>query len=118
MTDKYKRQLLDAGVNLESALDRFMGSEVLYDNFLLKFIQDNTFCQLKEFLSNNDIQNAFVQAHTLKGVVANLEFLPLLDILTPMTELLRSGDIEKISEQQELLEVRYDKICSIIKDNH
>ncbi|RHU30378.1 Hpt domain-containing protein [Parabacteroides sp. TM07-1AC] len=118
MTNKYKQQLLDAGVNLESALDRFMGSEMLYDKFLLKFIQDKTFLLLDECLKKNDVQNAFIQAHTLRGIVANLDIRYLLDVLTPMTEQLRQGNMEQIPEQQTLLKSRYEKICRIIRENH
>lgn len=42
MTDKYKQQLEQNGIDLERALDRFMGNEKMYEKFLRKFIADET----------------------------------------------------------------------------
>lgn len=118
MTNKYKQELREAGVDVESALDRFMGSESMYDKFLLKFVQDPTFRQLEESLLGNDIPNAFLQAHTMKGMCANLELHSLLDILVPMTEQLRGGNMEKAPEQLDRLNRLYHHVCGIIQENH
>lgn len=118
MTNKYKQELREAGVDVESALDRFMGSESMYDKFLLKFVQEHTFRQLQESLLDKDIRNAFLLAHTMKGICANLELHPLLDILAPMTEQLRSGNMKNVTEQLELLNRLYQNVCDIIRENH
>lgn len=116
MTDKYKQQLILTGINLENALDRFMGSEALYEKFLRKFLQDKTYRHLTESISSGDANQAFLYAHTMKGLAANLEMESLLEVLTPMTEQLRNGNMENISEKEEVLKGRYAELCNLIKE--
>lgn len=118
MTDKYKRQLEETGVNLADALDRFMGSEAMYDKFLQKFLRDETYKQLEESISAGDTHQAFMHAHTMKGIAANLEIGCLLEILVPMTEDLRNESMDKIPEQRIMLKSRYNQLCNIIRENH
>lgn len=118
MTDTYKKQLQKAGVNLDKALNRFMGNEAMYDKFLFSFTQEKSFGKLEESLNNKDIKESFILAHTMKGIVANLEIQSLLDRLSPMTEQLRNENMEGIAEQWELLKSKYNEVCNLIKDNH
>lgn len=117
MTEKYKQQLEKAGVNLEGALHRFMESEALYEKFLSKFLQDETFKHLEESISAGDIDNAFRNAHTMKGLVANLDLECLHNILIPMTGQLKEGNMNDINDKLYLLKLHYDKICNIIREN-
>lgn len=116
MTDTYKQQLKLTGINIENALDRFMGSDALYEKFLRKFLQDETYRRLIESINGGDTNQAFMYAHTMKGLAANLEMECLLEVLTPMTEQLRNGSMENISEQEEILKVRYAELCNLIKE--
>lgn len=118
MESVYKQQLFEAGTNVDKALDRFMGSEALYDKFLLKFIQDTCYKQLEDCIKTGNASEAFMQAHTMKGIAGNLEFESLLEILVPMTEQLRRGDMTMIKEKQEELKLRYEKLYAVIKGNH
>jgi HPt (histidine-containing phosphotransfer) domain-containing protein len=118
MTNTYKKQLQEAGVNLDKALNRFMGNEAMYDKFLFSFTQEKSFGKLEESLNNKDIKESFMLAHTMKGIVSNLEIQSLLDLISPMTEQLRNGNMEGITEQWELLKSKYNEVCNLIKDNH
>lgn len=118
MTNTYKKQLQGAGVNLDKALNRFMGNETMYDKFLFLFTQEKSFEALEKSLDNRNVQEAFMLVHTMKGIVANLEIQPLLDLLSPMTEQLRKGNMEGIEEQWDLLKAKYNEVCNLIKDNH
>ena len=118
MTNTYKKQLQEAGVNLDKALNRFMGNEAMYDKFLFSFTQEKSFGKLEESLNNKDIKESFMLAHTMKGIVSNLKIQSLLDLISPMTEQLRNGNMEGITEQWELLKSKYNEVCNLIKDNH
>lgn len=112
---KYKEQLRNAGVDLQTALDRFMNNEALYTKILFKFPLDNSFNNLKEQLTQNNIQEAFAAAHTLKGICGNLSLTCLTDIIYPMADKLKSGQIDGMDEMMDNLEKHYLEICSIIK---
>jgi histidine phosphotransfer protein HptB len=70
MDINYKRQLLARGVALDTTLDRFMNNENLYEKFLIKFLEDENFTELKENLKEKKYEKAYTNAHTLKGVCA------------------------------------------------
>lgn len=118
MTVKYKQQLIDNGVNVPIALDRFMGSEALFEKFLQMFLKDKSMSLLLESLNKNDIHEAFVQAHTIKGVVANLEIDPLLEILKPLTDELRENKTDHAKEEVDELYRRYLIICDLIQNGN
>lgn len=117
MTDGYKQQLESIGVDLERAIDRFVGNEAMYERFLVRFLKDESYRKLNEYINKGDIHQAFVQAHTLKGVAGNLEFHGLYRVLEPMTEHLRNNDLSTLPEEVELLKVRYEEVCRVIAGN-
>ena len=65
------------GGNYEAVLGR-LHSEALIQRFTLKFLEDQSYLQLKQALENKNYEDAFRSAHTLKGVWQNLSFDRLL----------------------------------------
>ena len=55
------------GGNYEAVLGR-LHSEALIQRFTLKFLEDQSYLQLKQALENKNYEDAFRSAHTLKGV--------------------------------------------------
>ena len=66
-------------------------SEALVHRFALKFLQDDSFPNLKKALEAQDAPTAFRAAHTLKGVAQNLGFDALYRASSALTEHLRGG---------------------------
>lgn len=69
MNEKLKEQLRQAGVDVEKAVERFMGNEDLYWKFALRFLEDKNTQMLSEALEKQDVKEAFAAAHNLKGVL-------------------------------------------------
>ncbi len=114
MEESRRERLLQAGVDIESALDRFMGKEELLVRFLKKFPADPNFERLQEAMARKDYQDAFKAAHTIKGVCGNLSLTTLFEVASRETELLRSGQYpEAEAVFPELSEV-YEKVVSIL----
>ena len=76
------------GGNYEAVLER-LHSEALIRRFALKFLEDQSYIQLKQALENKNYEDAFRGAHTLKGVCQNLSFDRLYEVSNDLTELLR-----------------------------
>jgi HPt (histidine-containing phosphotransfer) domain-containing protein len=114
---KYKRQLLACGVELNTTLERFMNNEDLYEKFLVKFLEDNNFDELKKNIKLKNYEDAFANAHTLKGVAANLGLDSLYEILVDMVEELRDKIYDDNSGKLKQLEDNYNEICDIIREN-
>lgn len=117
MDIKYKRQLLSMGLKLDQILDRFMGNEELYEKFLVKFLEDTNFIELKNNLEEKKYEDAFVNAHTLKGVCANLGLDCLSESLIPVVEVLRENCYPEEGEVFKELEENYLELCEIIREN-
>lgn len=67
------------GGNYEDVLRR-LRSEVLIRKFTLKFLEDQSYSLLKQALGDNNYEEAFRGAHTLKGVCQNLSFDRLYEV--------------------------------------
>ena len=76
------------GGNYEDVLRR-LRSEALIRKFTLKFLEDQSYPLLKQALGDNNYEEAFRGAHTLKGVCQNLSFDRLYEVSSELTELLR-----------------------------
>ena len=64
-------------------------SERLEDKFLRKFLTEESFAGLCSAMAAGSRSEAFLMAHTLKGVCANLGFTRLFRSTAALTELLR-----------------------------
>ena len=82
------------GGNYEDVLGR-LRSEALIRKFTLKFLEDQSYPQLKQALNDKNYEDAFRSAHTLKGVCQNLSFDRLYEVSNELTELLRDRTGEK-----------------------
>lgn len=112
MEDSRKEALLRAGVNLDEALDRFMGNEELLVRFLKKFVNDPSYESLKKAMSGKNYKEAFEASHALKGVCGNLSITRLYELVCKEVELLRGGDVNEEEAEQCYHEVvvEYEKV--------
>ena len=104
------------GGNYEDVLRR-LPSEALIRKFTLKFLEDQSYIQLKQALENKNYEDAFRSAHTLKGVCQNLSFDRLYEVSSELTELLRDRTGEKpgIPEAMEKVTEVYEMTIEEIK---
>ncbi|MCI9080593.1 MAG: Hpt domain-containing protein [Lachnospiraceae bacterium] len=114
MTEEFKNELVNAGVDYNGAVERFIGSEEIYEQFLYRFTEDKNLMQLEEFLAKGDINTAFKRAHTLKGLSGNYGFNKMYEATVPVVEILRKGSAEGIEEPLKKLKEINSLICNII----
>ncbi len=94
-------KLKDAGVDVDTAIKRFMGKEDLYLKFLAKYQNDESAANIEKYLAEKNVEEAFKSAHTLKGVAGNLGLDPIAKYASEMVELLRGKDqLEEIDADQ------------------
>ena len=80
----------EMGGNYEEAVGRLM-SERIVTKFALKFLNETSFETLRTTLADQNWEEAFRAAHTLKGVCLNLAFTRLARSVEAITEPLRPG---------------------------
>lgn len=107
------------GGNYKAVLGR-LHSEALIRRFTLKFLEDQSYLQLKQALENKNYEDAFRGAHTLKGVCQKLSFDHLYEVSNELTELLRdrTGEQPGIPEAVEntVREMMSEKIAQLITE--
>ena len=78
------------GVNYDDILSRLRKEERI-DKYLRKFIADTSYEKLCVSIQEQNYNDAFAFAHTLKGMIQNIELGPLIEPIEALVEDLRSG---------------------------
>ena len=78
------------GGNYEDVISR-LRSERLVQKFVLKFLNDGSYDLLCRSLEEQNYEEAFRAAHTIKGVCQNLSITKLQDSSSRLCESLRNG---------------------------
>lgn len=112
-----KQQLSDANINVDAALERFMGNEGLLEKFLNKFLADENYKKLTEAIAANDKEAALTASHTLKGVSGNLSMTKLFNLLTCQVGAIRSDDWQGAVDMMPDITKAYDDIIKAINGN-
>lgn len=108
-------KLKSVGINYDSGLARFAGKKELYEKYLNKFVDDQSFNDLNKYLEANDIENAFKAAHTLKGIVGNLSMDNLYNATCLLVEDLRVGKTDNLDTLFSPVKDEYEKVLNVLK---
>lgn len=116
MENTTRNILTEVGINVDSAMNRFLDDEDMYFEFLNQFLEDNLMSRLEQVVNAGQVKEAFDVAHTLKGVCANLSIDSMSSIVAPMVEILRSNSLEGVKESVSELFVTYNNVLETIKN--
>jgi signal transduction histidine kinase/DNA-binding response OmpR family regulator/HPt (histidine-containing phosphotransfer) domain-containing protein len=74
-------ELLIEGIDCAGAINRCGGNAVLYRDMLAKFTSRQSDCRprLRSLLESSNYEQLGIEAHTIKGVAANLGITPLIE---------------------------------------
>ena len=102
------------GSDFEGVLGR-MGSEAMVKRFALKFLDDPSYGNLVKAVEEQNAEEAFRAAHTLKGLCLNLGLEKLYKSAFEVTEALRGKTDETTPEMLEELKTNYESSVLAIK---
>lgn len=108
-------KLEDMGAEIEDTLDRLMGDEDMYMEYLQKIPQNENIVNLRKAVDEKNYEQALHEIHTLKGVALNLGLLPLADVCMDMLLDFRAGENEKAAGQIDAVEKCFKEVSDIIK---
>lgn len=105
--------------NYEEAKERF-DSEERVKKFLTMFLKDDNYQKLCEAMEEGNCEDAFLYAHTLKGLCANLSLTVLFEEAKALTELLRGGELsgeafecfERVKEKYDVARKAIEELCN------
>lgn len=116
MDEARKQALIAAGINVDEALSRMMGSEALLMRLLKKFLDDANYAKLQDAVARSDAETALTASHTLKGVCGNLSMTALFDLLTRQVAAFRAGDWEGAVALLEQIDQAYARVTAAIRE--
>lgn len=109
-------ELKELGVDVEDALQRFMGNEGLFNRMIKKLPNAAKDLHVIDFFESGDYETALNNAHTLKGVMGNLSITPLFNAYNDAVNLLRENKPEEAKKRvEEILPVQEQIIACIEK---
>lgn len=107
--------LAQAGIDVDEALERVMGNEMLLERVLGMFLNDMHFNHLREAVAANDVDGAIAAAHSLKGTSGNLSMKPLFELVTDQLALLREGSWDEAAALMPQIDTVYHETVDAVK---
>ncbi len=112
-----REKLIARGIPYEQVMERFVDDEDFYFDYLHQFTRDQYIHLLEQALEKGQPQEAFKAAHTLKGLMANLGLLPLVEEFSPLVETLRAGSLEGTEALFTSFQEAYQELCEFIEEH-
>ncbi len=102
-------------IDEEYTLARFSGMKNILERFLLRFLDDNSMGLLKYDFETNDQESAERDAHTLKGLAANLGLDELSRRAAECVDIIRAGNYAAARQQYPHILEEYERVVQILK---
>ncbi|MCM1065380.1 MAG: Hpt domain-containing protein [Eubacterium sp.] len=120
MNADFKAALEEMGMNVDNTVKRFMGNETLYLKFLNKYQADQSVASIQQYIAEQNAEEVFKSAHTLKGVAANLGLDPIAQHASDIVELFRGKtqfsevDTDRVNALNEELKSKHDALLKLL----
>ena len=92
-----------------------LSSERMVQKFVLKFLNDGSYDLLLRSMAEENWQEAFRAAHTIKGVCQNLDFTRLYRSSSQLSEALRNGFTPEAPALAEQVKEDYARTTAAIR---
>lgn len=122
MDANFKAALEEMGMDVDTTVKRFMGNEALYLKFLNKYQADQSVASIQQSIADQNAEEAFKSAHTLKGVAANLGLDPIAQYASDIVELFRGKtsfsevDTDRLSTLNGELKDKHDTLLRLLAE--
>ena len=114
MDAEKEARLEAAGIDLKSALERFMGNEAMLEKYLGRFLNEKSYMELVQAVADDESEAAGRAVHTLKSVCGSLGFGEMQTLVLDQEKAIRGGDWEKAKQMMPEIAASYDKICAAL----
>lgn len=93
------------GIDVDSAMGRFLNQEGAYREFLKELREDTSVEDMVLALQKGNAKQAFDYAHRLKGVLGNLSLTKPYQLLSGIVETLRTGNLPSEDSMADFLKI-------------
>ena len=116
MTEENKKMLLEAGIDFDGLAARIPLKEDFILRMLSKYPNEKCFEGLEKAIAEKDYEEAFRNAHNLKGVTGNLEMTRLSDATSELVEKLRAKHYDGVEEDFARIKQEQEHVLKAISD--
>lgn len=102
------------GADVKGIDERFLGDRELFERCLEEFMGETSFADLERSLADTRYEDAFLAAHTLKGVSGNLGLVPFYDAICTLVESLRAKDFSHVEAENEEVQRQYQRLTALV----
>ena len=110
-----RKILTEAGMDVETALERMMGNEALLKRLAERFLEDENMKKLEDAFAAGDRKAALEASHTLKGICGNLSFLVLFELFSQQVTLLREEKWEQAKGLMPEISAAYERLAEALR---
>ena len=108
MDQARKAKLEAGGINVNSALERFMGNEAMAERYWLKFLNEKSYAMLRDAI------DAEMAAHTLKSVCGTIGCEAMQELVVQQERHIRAGEWEDAVGMMPEISRAYENICGVL----
>ncbi len=108
-------KLTHAGIDIDGLIRRLMGNESLVRIFIKKFTEDHNWESLQEAFAQQDMKQAEMASHTLKGMCGNLSLTELFGMFTEQVALIRGGEYARAEAMMPRIAAAYEGAINWMK---
>lgn len=112
--ESFFKKLENYGVDMKEIENRFLGNKEFYMECFQMFKEGKEVKNLKNALDSKNYDQAFNEAHTIKGIVGNLGLKPLFNKISPLVEALRNTEIKDIENLSDSVFEEIETVLNII----
>ncbi len=116
MDKERKTRLHGGGINVDNALERFMGNEAMLERYLKKFLDEKSYVQLVEAITADDREGAGVAVHTLKSVCGTLGCEAMHRLVVRQEQHIRAGEWDEAVRMMTNVTDAYKSICAVLQE--
>ena len=114
MDQARKAKLEAGGINVNSALERFMGNEAMAERYWLKFLNEKSYAMLRDAIDADDLETAAMAAHTLKSVCGTIGCEAMQELVVQQDRQIRAGEWEDAVGMMPEISRAYENICGVL----
>lgn len=101
--------------DIDGTMSRFLNNKEFYINLLHDVPNQIEFLDLGKHLKAKDLKRAFMDAHTLKGVLGNMGLTPMYNEVCLIVEPLRINKMDGVNEHYKALMNELDELKEILE---
>ena len=117
MDSQKRANLENAGIDVKTALERFMNNEAMLQKYLNRFLNEKSYNLLLEAVNSGDQEAAKSAAHMLKSVCGTIGCVKMQQMVVNQEREMINKNWDAAVAMMPEIEEEYARICKTLSEN-